>query len=206
MKQFKTILIKDFAFNQNAYMVVNAANEAVIVDPGYGFKEIISKIDELQVKVVAIVLTHYHFDHVVGVDELCERYQVKAYIHVADKSFLLKDTLAVSMGFAPVTVKDENILAFEETLEIPGFDFKVKNLPGHSKGSCFIQIENDIFTGDTLFATAIGRTDIPGSEPKKMTTSIKWIKENLKDHDIINPGHGDSESFINVLKINKYIY
>lgn len=206
MKQFKTILIKDFAFNQNAYMVVNQENEAVIVDPGYGFRDIISKVDDLGVKVIALVLTHYHFDHVVGVDELCERYQVKAYIHAADKSFLLKDTLAVSMGFAPVTVKEENILTFEETLEIPGFDFKVKNLPGHSKGSCFIQVENNFFTGDVLFAEAIGRTDVQGSEPEKMLESIKWIKENLKEHDIINPGHGESESFINVLKVNKYIY
>ena len=205
MKQYETTTIKDYAFDQNAYVITNKNKEAIIIDPGYGVNAIKEYITSHELSVKALVLTHYHFDHVAGVDELAKAFDVKAYVHVNDFDLLINNDLAQKFGFAPVEVNKENVLTFEEALEIPGFEIRVQNLPGHSKGSTLLFIENEVFTGDVLFINAIGRTDLVDSSEKEMTKTIKWIKENIDPETLVKPGHGEEEMFKNILKNNKYL-
>lgn len=186
-----TLLIKDQVFNQNAYLLVKNG-EAIIIDPGYGYKNIIETIEKENLKPIAILLTHYHFDHVAGVDPICEKFGIKAYINKRDHSHLIKDTGATLLRFAPITVKEENTTTFDEKIKIGDFEIKGYLAQGHSEGSTIFVWNNDVFTGDVIFYDGYGRTDLPGGNPQKMSQTLKDLKSVLTKYENIYPGHGPS--------------
>lgn len=180
--------IVDEIFAQNSY-VINVDDKVVIIDPGYNYELIKAHLITENIKPDMILLTHFHFDHVACVDVLAEDYNIKAYIHEDDYSYLLRDTGAELLGFAKVSVKEENVVTFGTSIaELPSV--KVHNLPGHSEGSCIFEIENQYFTGDIVFKDGTGRVDLPGSNPDDMEVTLKTVKAMNKDY-VIHPGHGD---------------
>lgn len=200
-------VINDNFMNQNTYIVINEKNEAIIIDPGYSKNTIKNFIRNNSLKPVAILLTHYHFDHVSSTDDLCDQYGISAYIHPNDYSFLLKDTLAVACGMPEdVKVNPQHIRELTNgRVELFGFVFDVINLKGHSNGSSFFIFGQFVFTGDVLFLDSTGRTDLPGSNPFEQLNSLKWIKENINLDQIIYPGHGPHAFFDDVLAKNKFL-
>lgn len=180
--------IVDEIFAQNSY-VINVDDKIVIVDPGYNYEMIKAHLITENLKPDMILLTHFHFDHVASVDVLAEDYNIKAHIHEDDYSYLIRDTGAELLGFAKVSVKEENVVSFRDTIEgLPSF--KVHHLPGHSEGSCIFEIENQYFTGDILFQYGTGRVDLPGSNPDDMEATLKAVRNMNKDYPI-HPGHGE---------------
>jgi glyoxylase-like metal-dependent hydrolase (beta-lactamase superfamily II) len=175
-------------YGTNSYIIDNK----YIVDPGLGIgKYVNNKVD--------IILTHAHFDHILGIKEL--NYD-KIYLHPKDFEMIKKSNKNLSnMIGEPFEIK-ENLFDISEY-------FEVLSTPGHTDGSVIIFFNNHIFTGDTVFADTLGRTDLPGGSQEKMENSLIKIKKIFKNKDkqtIIHPGHMSETTIERILKENPYLF
>lgn len=167
--------------------------KAVVIDPGdLHLEPVFEYIDSHGYEVVANWNTHAHFDHILGVDLIRKRYDVKSYLHHEDQVIWnrLAEDSARWLGTKIEELAEPDVYLNEgDKLFLGDLEFSVLFTPGHSPGSiCFIGKEI-AFTGDTLFAGSIGRVDLPLSSPTDMEHSLNKIK-SLPDELRIYPGHG----------------
>jgi len=195
----------------NTYICVNEnTNFAFIIDPGEDHASLISDIKNLKIIPKLILLTHGHFDHVYATKKISETFDAKVAIHENDKDFLNNPHLNGFTSFfadmsyndnetnADIFLKDNDIIDVntftlkEDNIQTDKNEYKnihVLHTPGHTEGSvCFIY-QNIIFTGDTLFKSSYGRTDLFGGNEKKIKFSLKKLFD-LKGDLIVFPGHG----------------
>lgn len=177
----------------NCYIVYENS-EALIFDPGGNPEKIMAFLDEHQLVPQAILLTHAHFDHIGGVDELRNHYQIEVYLHEAEAHWLSEPSLNRSTAFMRTEVKTdppEQILT-PGTWTIGSFTFDIIHTPGHSPGSVsFIFAEDEfIISGDVLFKQGVGRTDLPGGSFEQLVNSIQQHLYTLPDTYTVYPGHG----------------
>ena len=192
-------MIKTFAvgmFQANCHTVsCQNTQETIIIDPGfddqYTAQNIIDFIDKNALHIKLIINTHGHPDHTCGNNMLKETFNIPILIHKND-AHLLGETgkkIAETFGlktYSPLAdrlLEDGNLIKFGEA------SLKVLHTPGHSRGSISLVGENEVFTGDTLFAGSIGRTDFPESSSLQMQQSLLKLKA-LPDRFVVYPGHG----------------
>ena len=182
----------------NVYFLINEkTNEIVIIDPGDNGPQLAAIIDEKGYKPVAILLTHGHFDHIMAMEELSKKYDIKIYAHELERAVLAQPNfnLGGRQFDADVFFRDGDIL------ELAGFAIKVIHTPGHTPGGvCFyIEKENVLFSGDTLFLRSVGRTDFMGASQSDLVRSIKEKLFVLPERTVVYPGH-ESETSIGIEK------
>lgn len=189
----------------NCYFICNTENmETVIVDPADNYKGIVSRIEEKGYIPKAVFLTHGHFDHILAAKEICRKYGIKCYGQIEEADIVTDANLNLSTSFmGPFVMELDETLADGRIISVGGMDFKVLHTPGHTKGSCcyYIEKENILISGDTLFNQSVGRTDFPTGS---MATLLKSIKEKLfvlPDETEVYPGHGDATT-IGYEKVN----
>lgn len=176
----------------NCYLVYDRKSlDAIVIDPGAEPDKIISAIERKRLKVRSIVLTHGHFDHVGGVALLRERTDAPVLLHKKDLALYGKaKELAGSWGFA---VGDQpgpdRFLIGGDKISAGKLRFRVIAVPGHSPGGICIYGEGVVFTGDTIFAGSVGRTDLPGGSMQELKRSFLRIMD-LPAGTKILPGHG----------------
>lgn len=176
----------------NCYVVYDENSlDAAVIDPGSFDKNVQSAIEGLNVKY--IICTHGHFDHILGVGELKEKTGAELLIHKDDEECLTesKANLIGDMFFSKeISLKADRLLSDGDEINFGDITLKVLHTPGHSRGSIVLIDEKDriLFTGDTLFAGGVGRTDFYGSDIKMMRESIKKIMALSGDYHIL-PGH-----------------
>ena len=174
-------------FDQNTYVLSNG-REAVIIDAGAELEDI-RQITKKQ-KVLAVFLTHLHFDHFWNLDKFIQEFRCPVYV-VDDFSWKFQDCKANGSTVIRQEFKKEIsqncIKYYAKNLKIGNFDFKIYNTPGHSKDSVCILVGDKLFTGDTVFADSIGRTDLVDSDESEMINSLKAIKE--MKYNTAYPGH-----------------
>ncbi len=174
------------------FVICPATQKAAIIDPGGDEDLILGKIKSLGLKVSYILATHGHADHVCGAWRLRRELDAPLAMHKDDDEFFrTPEAMAIfsAWGFEPNEPAD---LTFEdgEVFSIGKIHLKVIHTPGHSPGSvCFYDEERYIFTGDTLFVGAVGRSDLPGGNFQEMLRSIEKKLLVLPDETIILPGH-----------------
>jgi glyoxylase-like metal-dependent hydrolase (beta-lactamase superfamily II) len=219
------MFIKSFGagpWQTNCYVVAASPNsECLIIDPGMGsapgIREIIT---EHNLKPVATMLTHGHIDHMWSIFPVASGYGIPAYIH-GDDRFLLNDPGAgvsteTRNALMEMMAADDIFAEPEDTrevtdamsLELAGMKFTIRHAPGHTQGSILFEFEADrkhIFTGDVLFAGAIGRTDLPGSSPQAMDASLRDVVLNLADSALVFPGHGPASDMATEKANNQYL-
>jgi len=185
----------------NCY-VVNCAQtrEAIIIDPGLDVpseaEQIVRYVDKSKLKVKFIINTHGHPDHIQGDRTLKEKYSVPICIHTYDAFSL--DVLGENILPANILLEDEGLLKFgQETL-------KVMHTPGHTLGSVSFVGEKLVFTGDTLFAGGIGRTDFLGGSNLEMRRSLKKLL-HLPDNYVMYPGHGAVSTIGEEKRVNPFL-
>lgn len=178
----------------NSYLIVNEeTNKGIIIDAGMNPGELLKKASEY--KIEGILLTHAHFDHMGGVEEIRKAVQAPVYIHPGEQSFLQNPDLNLSAnwfmtghGIKGQPAEKEYIDG--DLIELAGLKIIVLETPGHTLGSVSLLIGNHVFTGDALFQGSIGRTDFPGGSFTQLKKSIFNKLFTLYDDVVVYPGHG----------------
>ena len=185
----------------NCYLCMNTeTNEGFIVDPGDDELKISANISHIEMKPVAILLTHGHFDHIGAVEKLKKRYNIPVYVSEVEDRLLLDNRANLSAMFGePTMVCADKFLRDGERFSIAGFDIKFILTPGHTPGSgCYyIEEEKVLFSGDTLFHASRGRTDFPGGSEAAIINSIKEKLLKLPGDTDVYPGHMDTTKIDN---------
>lgn len=175
----------------NCYILGSAkTGEAIIVDPGEEPEKIKANLKDLKLKPKFIVNTHGHIDHI-GANI---HFALPVYIHRLDAEFLTNPRLNLSSMLGIPFQSSQQVLLLEEGQKIGlgEISLEVIHTPGHTPGGICLKADKFCFTGDTLFAQGIGRTDIPAASEKDLLNSIREKLLTLPDEVIIYPGHGPS--------------
>ena len=160
-----------------------------IVDPGDQGEQVARWLVEKGLEAEAVLLTHGHFDHILGIPGLREEWpDLPVYCHPADlgggdTTSLFGETFPTVRSFGDITPYREG-----DTVEVDGIRLEVLDTPGHTPGSVTLRAENVLFTGDTLFAGSMGRTDLPGGDEGEIMRSLKRLGELEGDYQVL-PGH-----------------
>ena len=182
------------ALQANTYLVVDEnTNEGFIVDPG-GYNKVLTKeVQENNVKIKYIILTHGHSDHICGVNEHKADFPDAKVVAYKDEEAMLEDpNLNQSPGFGvPYSTKADILVNDGDELKVGDATLKFIHTPGHTTGGMCIYVEaaKALFSGDTLFCQSIGRTDFPGGSYREIMDSIRKKLFLLPDDTNVFPGH-----------------
>lgn len=179
----------------NTYFLYREGNkEAIVIDPADQGGMLYDKLNSNGFEVTAILLTHGHFDHIWGVEELKEKSGAKVYASINEKTLLGSAGANCSKGCGrPCTIDPDMYLRDNETISLNGIDICVINTPGHTEGSCcfYIKEAGFLIAGDTLFQESVGRTDLPTGSMSELVRSIKDKLLILPADTKVYPGHGN---------------
>jgi glyoxylase-like metal-dependent hydrolase (beta-lactamase superfamily II) len=172
--------------------------EAIVIDPGDNIDEILGVLRRHALRVSAIVITHAHIDHIGGAAKLKAATGAPVMMNASDQE--LYDHLDVQASWlgmeAPTRTEIDTALRDGDTLTLGPAEFRVLHTPGHTQGSLslWIPAENKLIAGDTLFRDSIGRTDLPGGNPRQILRSIEDKLLPLPEETLVIPGHGANTS------------
>ncbi len=172
----------------NCYIVSNG-KDAVVIDPGDDYEDIIKAAQGKNIK--AVLLTHGHFDHTGAVNKL-QKDGAEVYVS-RNEEYMLSDgysCLAEPFGFAFNKIKADHVFNDGDIIEIANMTFKVILTPGHTTGSVCFLVDGILFSGDTLFQGSVGRWDFPGGDFEVLTSSIKEKLYALPEDTEVYAGHG----------------
>ncbi|MEY3805268.1 MAG: hypothetical protein RIR69_80 [Actinomycetota bacterium] len=193
-----------------AYLIGDRdTGECVVVDPAYAVSDLLTIVDQDDMKLTGVLVSHYHADHVggnmmghsiEGIAQLLNVADVPIHINTHEKPWIEKTT----------GVTDSHYVSHEsgDTVNVGGYEITFIHTPGHTPGSqCFL-VNNCLVSGDTLFLDGCGRTDLPGSDPAAMYDSLNTLAQ-LPDSTVVLPGHRYSEppaAYLSDVKQYNYVF
>lgn len=199
----------------NCYVVANTeTNACIVIDPGASGLKLAEKIRESGYTPQAVLLTHGHFDHAGAAATVAKEFKIPIYAHEAEEDTLKtpEKNVGYMMGvkesyYADIYLRDE------EEITLAGMKIRVLHTPGHTEGGCcyYLPEEAVLFSGDTLFAQSVGRTDLPGGSMSQIVRSIREKLMTLSeagnpDTDItVYPGHNEVTTIETERKYNPYL-
>ena len=193
----------------NCYFLKNKeTGETLIVDPADSPKRIFQKVEDMGAKPVGILLTHGHFDHIMGIEDFLKAFDVPVYVGREEQPLLADDRLnASSMYGYHCTYTGAKALEDGQTVECAGTEIHVIHTPGHTVGGCcyYLPEVEALFCGDTLFCGSIGRTDLPTGSSRDLAHSIREKLMILPDETKLYPGHMDESTIGYEKEINPFI-
>ena len=185
----------------NCYILIDEeSKKTAVIDPGEDADRILAALREEDSQVEYILLTHGHYDHTTAVPELHAALpQARIYIHQADAN-------GAGSKLFPLASQVEDLLLYDEgdTLALGGLTIQGVHPPGHSPGSVTLQVEDVLFSGDTLFAGSCGRTDLPGGSYDQMMASLKRLGE-LEGEFRVLPGHNAPSTLDREREYNSFV-
>ena len=197
------------ALSTNCYFVYReGSQDCIFFDPADHGSRIYEKLTEKGFVIKAICLTHAHFDHIWGLEELVKLTKAPVYALDEEKELCEDISLNVSARFRrPVTAKVDRFLRDGEILEEAGVSARVIATPGHTKGSCCFYFEDGGFvvSGDTLFLESTGRTDFPTGSGGQLMRSIQDKLFALPDETLVFPGHGERTTIGHEKEYNPFV-
>lgn len=192
----------------NCYFVYEEGkNKALVFDPADSGEYIYQSLKEKGLEVAAILLTHAHFDHILGCEELRKLTGAKVYAWEKERPLCEDSALNVSEMFGKAaTVRVDEYLAEGAVLTIEGMEVKLIGTPGHTCGSCcyYFAQEGLLISGDTLFEGSVGRTDFPTGNGGTLSRSLKEKLMVLPEAVKVFPGHGGFTTIGDEKKYNPF--
>ena len=178
----------------NCYIVGDPeTKEVIVIDPGDDADRLAESLAEKQLTVTAIVATHAHFDHIVAAERLRVLTGAPFYLHAEDKPLLawMQESGRMFLGMELPPPPEVDTEAREgDRLQAGSVGLEVVHTPGHSPGSISLIADDAVFSGDTLFAGSIGRTDLPGGDTQALLDAVKDKLFRLDGDLAVYPGHG----------------
>jgi hydroxyacylglutathione hydrolase len=191
----------------NCYVVraERGASEAVVIDPSGESPDLRLGLARAGARCVAILITHGHWDHLVGVADLAEA--SGAPVHMAEDERALLENIN---NFTQMTVRlreytPDVLLRGDETLELAGITFETVRVPGHSPAHLAYHADGCLFSGDVLFAGSVGRTDLPGADWETLVDSIRMLNDRFPPDTVVYPGHGPETTLGDELARNPFL-
>ena len=201
----------------NSFIGFNENHEGFLVDPGYNVDNcLINHIKKLGIKIVAILLTHGHYDHIHALEDVCNEFpNARVYISEDEVEFLTNvdynlsaEPEVLAEGVHRLTYVPTHLIKVNDgdIIKEAGFEIEVITTPFHTKGSaCFyIESEKALFSGDTLFFTTIGHCDLPTGSARTIESSLAKLKD-LPEGIKVYPGHGACTFLDREKKYNAYL-
>ena len=177
----------------NTWFVINEkTKELILIDPADDAGRIIRKIEADGLKLQGILLTHGHFDHIMGIDTLRREWSVPVYASALEQKVLTDANVNLSVAYgAGYVFADAKFLEDGASLALAGYQIRMISTPGHTAGGCcyYIEEEEVLFSGDTLFAGSVGRTDFPTGSMSTLVRSVKERLLSLPEDTQVYPGH-----------------
>jgi hydroxyacylglutathione hydrolase len=181
------------------------ADEAAIVDPSGDATELRLILARLGARCSGILVTHGHWDHLVGVADLAQGTGAPVHMPEGERELLERpgELAPIGSGYPPHT--PEVTLQGGETIDVAGIAFEVLSVPGHSPAHLAYHAEGCLFSGDVLFAGSVGRTDLPGADWDTLVTSIRMLVDTLPADTVVYPGHGPITTLGDELARNPFL-
>ncbi len=194
----------------NCYIVRNEeTKECFVTDPAACPSELTGHIRREGLLVRAVLLTHGHFDHIMGLDDFLKEFPVPVYAYQEEKKVLEDANLNSSLGMfgRPYTFSGAEYLTDGQVLEVAGIEVHVIYTPGHTIGGCcyYIPAENVLISGDTLFHGSIGRTDLPTGSSSQLVRSVREKLMVLPEETKVYPGHMEETTIGYEKRYNPFI-
>lgn len=164
-----------------------ASREAAVVDPAWDVPAILKTAKDHNLRIKTILLTHTHFDHINGVEELLKATDARVFVHK-------KEAPVLQYGRMNLRNIDSG-----ERVRVGGLDITFVHTPGHTPGSQCFYIDDLLITGDTLFINGCGRCDLPGGDPEEMYRSLTGTLRKMEDRTKVYPGHHYAEVSVSTM-------
>lgn len=203
---FETVVVGPLQVN--CYILgCEKTGDAVVVDPGGNPERILPLVSRHKLKIIHIINTHGHFDHIGANGAMVEATGAELLMHEADLPLLSRASVtAAAFGLqAEDSPQPARFLTDGMIIPVGSLNIKVLHTPGHSPGGCCLHVEDTLITGDTLFADSVGRTDLPGGSMETLIKSIREKLLTLPEKTLVYPGHGPSSSIGGEKAHNPYL-
>jgi len=201
------MLVKRFVVGPiaaNCYVLAHpGTKEACLIDPGADPETMKGFLKKEKLELKFIINTHGHGDHIAANGS----FRVPIYIHSLDKDFLTDPdkNLSSMFFFRLKSPEASGLLKDGQILALGGLSLEILHTPGHTPGSISIKVGNAVFTGDTLFRSSVGRTDLDHGDEKKLYESIRGKLLTLDDDVLVYPGHGDASTIGEERRTNPFL-
>jgi glyoxylase-like metal-dependent hydrolase (beta-lactamase superfamily II) len=194
------------AAQENCYVVRadRGAPEAAVIDPGDGAAQLRLELAGMGARCAAILITHCHWDHLMGVADLAEGTGAPVYVPELERPVLEQPR----EFFPDIPLRPyEGATGIEggDTVDAAGISFEVVPIPGHSPGHIAYYAEGCLFSGDLLFAGSVGRTDLPFSDWDTLVESIRSLFDRFPPETVVYPGHGPQTTLGAEQKTNPFL-
>jgi len=180
--------------------------QGLVIDPGGDADEILQAVERLELQIIHIANTHGHVDHVAANQAVRAATGACLWIHEADRQMIEHPApmWAAMVGGVPPSSPDR---CYDEgdLLQVGSLQVRVLHTPGHSPGCVCLSVGEELFTGDTLFAGGVGRTDLPGGSWEQLARSLRRLTDEFPPQTRVHPGHGSSTTVGAELRTNPWL-